>query len=266
MIQNSYKDRIVKSFDRAVEYYHEHADLADECADRLIASLRPWTGIVPPGPVLELGCGTGKVTQKLLELLPYRDFEITDLSLPMLNFCEQQVEMPEEFTGSIKYALRDAEYLEGEQDHYALMITGFMPQWLKDPSYSIMRMVDFLKPGGLLLASMPGNRSFKEWRKYCERLNIPFTANALPDTEELVIKLSTGPCQVDYYEDSIRKVYPDAAAFFRHLKRAGAGIHMDSEHLTAGQMRSLIRTWDDDTKYGVDVSYHTIFLAVKKNE
>lgn len=256
------KGSVARSFGKAAGYYERNAGLQKEVARRLVASLEPWRGALPAGPVLELGCGTGFVTEGLLELLPDRAMEITDLSPEMVAFCRNK------FEGShdrLAFRTLDAERLDAAPETYALTVSGFTAQWFRHPAVALGRCLEATRPGGLLLASFPGNESFPEWKEACRELGLPFTGNALPDTEEMVVKLSGGPVQVDYYEDTLTQTFESAAGFFRHMKRIGAGTRRQGRPLRPKEMRRLIRYWDRKAGGAVTVSYHIVFVAVKRN-
>ncbi|MGK7371395.1 MAG: methyltransferase domain-containing protein, partial [Candidatus Halalkalibacterium sp. M3_1C_030] len=181
---NTLNKQVAENFGRSVSDYHKQAEVQKEVADRLIASLEPWRDILPPGPILEVGCGTGFVTQGLVDLYPKREKIITDLSEQMVDFCKERFKSAE----NISFHSLNAEELEADESTYAMTVCGFAAQWFKDPALTLGRMMEATQPGGLLLASFPGNESFPEWKKHCRDLGIPFTGNALPDTEEMVVK------------------------------------------------------------------------------
>lgn len=252
---------IVHNFGISAEYYDQKADVQKEVADRLIASLRPWTEILPPGPVLELGCGTGFVTKGLMELLPDRELEITDISPEMVEFCRKKLGD----TGRTTFKTLDAENIDTGSEVYAMTISGFVAQWFEQPAITLGKCLEATKPGGLLLASFPGSESFPEWKEACRDLGLPFTGNQLPDTEEMVVKLSGWPVQVDYFEDTVKQQFESSADFFRHLKRMGASTQKKGRHLKATEMRMLIDHWDQKTEGDIEISYHVVFVAVKRN-
>lgn len=254
-------DTIARNFSNAVSAYHEQAEVQKEVARRLIASLQPWRDIIPPGPLLEVGCGTGFVTEGLIDLYPKREKLITDLSPEMTAFCRKRFEGAEQ----ISFKNLDAETLATNEPHYALTVSGFAAQWFKNPALTLGKLMEATLPGGLLLASFPGSESFPEWRNCCHELGIPFTGNELPDTEEVVVKMSTGPVQVDYYEDTVTQKFASAADFFRHLKSIGAGTRKKGRVLNPREMNLLIRHWDDVQEGDITVSYHVVFLAVKRD-
>lgn len=255
------KQQISEAFGDAAPYYDEHAEVQREVADRLIASLEPWRDILPSGPIIELGCGTGFVTKGLAELYPNREIQVTDLSDEVVEYCRKKFGEQD----NLSFRVQDAEAPVTDEPHYAMTVCGFSAQWFKDPAQTLAQWLQATKPGGLLLASFPGNESFPQWRKMCEELGLPFTGNELPDVEEMVIKMSVGPAQVDYYEDTITQTYNSARDFFRELKKLGAATQREGRSLTPKELSLLTNHWDSTADGKIEVSYHTVFLAVKRD-
>lgn len=258
---HSGNQKVAYNFGRSVDEYHRNAEVQREVAQRLIASLEPWRDIIPPGPILEVGCGTGFVTEGIIELYPKREKIITDLSPEMVACCKERFNSAE----NISFSELDAEEIDLEKPKYAMSVCGFAAQWFKDPALTLGKIMEATKPGGLLLASFPGSESFPQWKQCCEELGIPFTGNELPDTEEMVIKMSSGPVQVDYYEDTITQKFSSSIEFFRHLKTIGAGTRKKGRALKSAEMKLLIDHWDSKSKGEITVSYHAVFLAVKRD-
>ncbi|MEL7834441.1 methyltransferase domain-containing protein [Fodinibius sp. Rm-B-1B1-1] len=259
---SSIKEHIAQSFGQDTLFYDEHAEVQREVADRLIASLQPWRDIIPSGPIAELGVGTGFVTEGIAELYPDRKIEAYDLSLEMIDFCKDT------FSGNenLSFSVSDVEEVpEFEDPHYAMTVSGFAAHWFKDPAQTLAKWLEIIKPGGLLLASFPGNESFPQWKKHCQELGLPFTGNELPDVEEMVIKMSVGPAQVDYYEDTITQTYESADDFFEELKQLGMGTQIKGRHLTSDERQLLVDHWDNSTEGDITVNYHVVFLAVKRD-
>lgn len=258
---NLAKPKIRLNFGKAAASYDEHAEVQRGVADRMIASLRPWIDILPQGPILEVGCGTGFVTEGLIDLLPERSLEVTDISPEMVEACRQKFGD----NNRISFRTLDAEELDSPPKTYAMTVSGFVAQWFKHPAITMGKFLEATKPGGLLLGSFPGNESFPEWREACQELGLPYTGNELPDTEEILVKLSGGPVQVDYYEDTVTQQFESSADFFQHLKKVGAGTQQEGRHLTPKELQLLINHWDNKTGGPVNVSYHVVFIAVKRN-
>ena len=258
----SNSDRISASFSKSAEYYHEHAEIQKKAANGLAASLRPWKEIVPPGPVLEVGCGSGFLTGQILREFPGREFHITDLSESMLAFTRKQLGD----AANRSYFLFNVDETEDlSREKYALIVSNFSAQWFSDTPMGLEKLTNMLKPGGLLLTAFPGNHSFLEWYESCLELGLPYTANPLPDVEEVVIKLSLGPVQIDYYENNLVQNFDRSMDFFRHLKKIGAATSTSGKSLAARQLKLLTDFWDKKTDNQVKVSWHVVYLAAKKD-
>lgn len=253
---------VKKHFSARVEGYDRYASLQREVARQLGRSLEPWRLTLPPGPVLEVGAGTGYLTEELCRLLPERELTATDISPAMVKWCRERLSGK----AGVRFEQMDAESYMPDKSRYALVASSFAAQWFRDPALTLGRFSEALLPGGLLLVSFPGEDSFPEWRELCVELGLPWTGNPFPKTEEMVIKLSMGPAQVDYYEEPAQVSFPDALSFFRHLKKIGADASLQGKQLPAKDFQLLLREWDG--KRGSEplrVTWHLVFLALKRD-
>jgi len=256
---NSIKKKIGDKFNQAADTYAQDARVQQEAARQLGASLKPWRATLPAGPILEIGCGTGFFTRQLAELFPKRSLNVTDLSSSMIAQCRRTVQHPH-----IQFYKMDAER-ELPGNSYAMICHNFVAQWFKDPAYIMDKMLEQIKPGGLMLAAFPGSNSFPEWKNVCEQLSIPYTANPLPDTEELAVKLSLGTHQIDFYEKSVTQEFNEASQFFHMLKKIGATAQYNQQKLDISSFRKLISYWNRISPDRIKITWHVVYLAVKKN-
>ena len=257
------KSDIIQSFSSAAEGYEAAAEVQRECAKRLARSIEPWREMIPPGPLLELGCGTGYLSRKLVDLFPDRPLTITDISSTMLERCKQSVKPAG--AEQCRFEVMDADNLPETEQQWAMITHNFVAQWFQDPAFVMEQHLAACKPGGLMVAAFPGNESFPEWKKVCKQADIPYTGNELPNVEELGVKLSLGPCQIDFYEDTITQKFDSAIDFFRSIKGVGAATNRSEKKLSAAQFRRLISHWEEGRDRPITVSWHIIFLAVKKD-
>lgn len=230
-------------------------------SDRLANALQPWQYSIPEGTILEVGAGTGFLSEKLAGMYSSREVLITDVSSQMLNKNREKHSGNSNFT----FKQLDIEQEEWEEETYSLILSNFLLQWLKHPAQTVAKILPALKPGGLLLMSFPGDDSFPQWRKNCLDLGLPFTANPLPDLEEMVINLSMGPVKVDYYEDQTNLEYTSLFEFYRELKNSGSGTSVNGKRLNVKQLKLLDRYWREKNNGKINVHYHTAFIAVKRD-
>ncbi len=256
---------VAESFSSAAETYHEKATIQKKVAGGLISSLKPWKETIPAGDILEVGCGTGFLTELLISEFPDRNLLITDVAEGMLDFCMNQLSEKKLVSDNVSFELLDVNELEVQEQKYSLIISNFAAQWFTDTAIGLEKLSTMLKPGGLMLCAFPGNHSFEEWYNCCLELGLPFTANPLPDVEEVVIKLSINPLQIDYYENDLHQEFDSSLQFFKHLKAIGASESTSGKQLNGKQLRLLTNFWDEKASEKVKVKWHVVYLAAKKD-
>ena len=259
--KNEKRTKISENFSSSTEYYHHNAGLQKRVAERLANALEPWRYTVVDGPILEIGAGTGFFTKHLTVFFTNKRLIVSDISNQMLEQCRKEVGKEKE----ISYRRLDAENFDFGKKKYALIAGNFVAQWFIHPGQTLLKMVEALKPGGLLLVSFPGSESFSNWKSYCLDLGLPFTGNKLPDVEQVVIELSTGPVQVDFYEDTMTNRFDSVFEFFRHMKCTGSGTSQTGKKVTPKQLKLLNEYWLEKEQGQVEVHFHTAFVAAKRD-
>jgi malonyl-CoA O-methyltransferase len=254
------KQEIARSFGQSALNYHANATLQQDCAARLLEIVEPWIPDLPSGAVLEVGCGTGFLTYGLGDRFPDRAVLATDLSAEMMQFCQSHLPHDK----NISFQPMDGENITGK---YALILSSFAIQWFEQPTETLQHWLKHLEPKGLIGLAFPTCDSFPEWRGVCDRLQIPFTANALPDVHKLLQDLSP-EIRVFYSKEMILTTsHRNAADFFRSLKAIGAGMNTSGQTLTPTQMKKLIQTWDKQVQNsGCVVHHHVAFLILGRSE
>jgi len=255
---------IANVFSESAERYHQNAEIQKKVADGLISSLLPWKNTLPDGPILEIGCGTGFLSEQLIKEFPDRDITISDAAEGMLKFCSSRLAEENRLSDNIRFEQINVDELKDETEKYSLIISNFAPQWFTDTAIGLEKLSKQLKPNGLLLCTFPGNHTFSEWYSNCLELGLPFTANPLPDVEEVIIKLSMNPLQIDYYENDLFQEFDHSIDFFRHLKEIGVSKSINNKALSAKQLKLLTKFWDDKDNNQVKVKWHVVYLAAKK--
>ena len=256
---------IAGKFGNAAEQYHQEAKIQNKVAEGLISSLLPWRDLLPPGPILEIGCGTGFLTKKLIKHFPDKEFVVSDISPGMLDFCKEELNREGLLSDKIQFKILDANSFKADEPDYSMVISNFAPQWFNDTAMVLEELSNSILPGGLLLCSFPGNHTFEQWYENCLKLGIPYTANQMPDVEEVLVKLSMGPLQIDYYENDLFEEFDSAISFFRHLKSIGASENLKGNSLSAKQFRLLLNHWDEQSEEKIKVKWHVVYLAAKKD-
>jgi len=130
------------TYDRAVLQESTYRPVHDALLDR-IASLSPTT-------VLDLGCGTGQLTRRLITTFPDAGIIGVDLSSGML---ERAVESDE--CNDASFALADAQRLPLSPGSVDVVVCSESFHWYTDQPAALDGLHTLLKPGGrLLIASI----------------------------------------------------------------------------------------------------------------
>lgn len=255
------QERIARNFGRRAATYDQYAAVQRWAAEALLAELGERQGPLPPGPVLEIGCGTGGLSAGLVSLLPDREFWFTDLSAIALERCRQRL-------GEGRAAGRwHWQVLDGEQGpdrgRYALICSGMALHWFADWPGALRRWLAALQPGGLLACSFQEAGSYPEWRDLCGRLGLACTANAFPALGPVQRVLAAAGATGEVRAVSAAWRHASAQAFFCSLKQTGTATSLRGASLGAGAFRRLLRAWDRECPGGVEVQVSCGLVLVR---
>lgn len=258
------KQKIADAFGQAAAAYHAQATLQRQGAAQLLSLAAPWLTQLPPGPILEIGCGTGFITQHLVQQLEGRSLEITDISTAMLEFCQAHLQISPSQRSLLSFQQLDGELLTATSPRYAMIVSGFAMQWFKQPLETLHRWLNLLQPGGVLLISVPTADSFPEWRRACHALNLPHTAQPLPQAQQLMQPFLAEQFSALWQSEMLPTTFDSAADFFKALKAIGASHSQTQTRLSVPQMKQLIRYWDAQSPGGVTVHYQVLFGIIQR--
>ncbi|GAB2691919.1 malonyl-ACP O-methyltransferase BioC [Paenibacillus thermoaerophilus] len=174
---NPRREFIRKQFDRsASSAYDDHANVQRMMAERL-ASLVAKSSRKPPGSrpdgaspsparVLEIGCGTGFLTARLLSLLPDAALTALDLAPAMLETARRRISAAGSARSAerVRFLLADVEtWAPGAAaSSFDLIASSACFQWLADPGRTIRELRRLLAAGGQLAFATFGPQTFAE--------------------------------------------------------------------------------------------------------
>lgn len=104
--------------------------------------------------ILDLGCGAGNYTLKMLSKVPNLNCTLIDLSLPMLNKAFERVSLETE--GTVKTIQGDIRDIALPANHFDIILAGAVLHHLRDDAdweFVFQKLYDCLTPGGCLMIS-----------------------------------------------------------------------------------------------------------------
>jgi SAM-dependent methyltransferase len=120
-----------------------------------------WLGLSPGLTWLDVGCGTGALTEVILEAADPRQILGVDPSAEFLATAAAQITDPR-----VRFAIGDACALPALDDVYDVVIAGLVLHFVPDPPPAIHEMMRAARPGGTVAAyvwDFTGERQFTRY-------------------------------------------------------------------------------------------------------
>lgn len=231
---SDFPSRVAARFDAAAASYDAHSHAQRHAAARLAGLIA--TANLPSRPrVLELGCGTGHLTEQLCIHLPGAQILATDIAPSMLAACRTRL------GSTVDFALMDATRA-ASAEFFDLICANLAVQWLPELPAVLHRFTQQLLPGGLLAVSLLGSTTFAEWR--AAHAGLGLTPGTLPFPDFATVP---GLFPAGGELTLLRDVWIDRPAsaleFLRSLRAIGADTAAPGHAaLSAAQLRRVLHT------------------------
>lgn len=226
---------VAKRFNIAAASYDAHSAAQRHAARRLAEHL--VTLSLPPRPrVLEIGCGTGHLTELLLLHLPGASILATDIAPAMVAACRARLGTQPRLGFAIMDGCRPA-----AAGPFDLVCGNLVAQWFDDLPAAFSRLDALLAPGGALLLSLPGSETFLEWRAAHAAHGLKSGARPMPTQEACLAALPPGDNRIE--TELWRARHADGLDFLRALRGIGADTPAAGHvPLSVRQLRRVLAT------------------------
>jgi malonyl-CoA O-methyltransferase len=211
--------------------------------------------------VLDIGTGTGFMIENLLPALPASCHVVaSDVSREMLEASRKKFSSD---PGRVKHVILDMDTF-GIRRNFSLIVSNFAVQWSEHLEKTVTRFIDHVREDGYVALAYPNDLSFAEWREACKRLDVPFTANPLPNLETLANVRARSEIWSETDRRDYAVTYPSIDDFFRSLRAIGAGTKttVGKKRLPAETVQKLANGLRDRGSF--TITYSVDFILMKK--
>jgi len=252
-------------FSASADTYDRHAriqQIAAKEVNRLVASL---SGV---NRILEVGCGTGILTQKMLACYPDSTLCAVDISEAMIARARARLSQAENVT----WIVGDASTTNGMAP-FDLIVSSSSLHWVFPATETFQHLSAAVNAGGHFVFSLMLDGTLGELHASRRRIapHKPVQAR-LPTAGEVQELLNDAGFQMlQKSRASLRMTYPSAADFLRSIHEqglTGGPVSSDGIHLCRRELEQLILDYDSHYRYdeeSVRATYEIMYVVARKN-
>lgn len=214
------KQRIAATFAAAAQDYDAHAVVQRHAAQQLaLRAQAQWPSLSPspsPQQVVEIGCGTGNLTEALWHAYPRANLLATDMASAMVQACRQRMAALANGAERVRFAVADGEHLDCSAAD--LVASSLVFQWFTDQSAALVRLA--AQVPRLAVATLLDG-TFGEWKAAHATLGVDDGVREF--ITEAALRAVCAQIGAHCAVETVHEHYPDVLQFVRSLKAIGAG-------------------------------------------
>lgn len=257
------KKSVEKNFSKGAESYDKYAIVQKYMAEKLFEIIK--TKGENYKEIIEIGCGTGIFSEKIVNFFENSNFEFVDISNEMILKAKLKINENK----NIKYICCDGESYRGEKK-YDLIVSNAVFQWFQNIEESIKNYFDMLNEGGVLLFSVFGDGTYKELKSSLKKAGIEYDYIQSFITKDKIEKTAveiTGEFSLS--EEVYIEKYKNMREFLKYIKNIGANSAQKNKPLISHRKireaeEIYIKNYSE--KDGVIVTNILFFCMLKKEK
>lgn len=249
------KQQVRRGFASGLPTYHKQAVAQRQIADRLFALAQPFCPR-QSFSALELGCGTGFLTERLSRLPQLAHLHLNDL-VPQARELVAPL-LPDAL--SWDFRAEDAEQMPLPEG-LGVLFSASTLQWFKDLPAFLDRVADALPEGSVLACSTFGPDNLRELRA------LGHAGLDYPDLQDWEQLLSSRFSLQLLQQEHIALQFDSPLQVLRHLQQTGVN-GLPAQHWTRERLQHFEQAYCQAfarQQGGVPLTYHPIYFVATKH-
>lgn len=248
------KMRVARQFSRAADKYdaaaHVQSDVAFDAQQRLPRTV---------GTLLDIGCGTGRVTQVLAQRAN-RTIGL-DIAQGMLSYAAQR------YPG-ICWLAGDAEALPLQSNSVDCVFSSMALQWCEEPGRVLQELQRVLRPGGKMVLAVMVENSLHELSHCWQQLDSAPHVNRFLPTRDWQYAAQKLGLSIEVQEQPYVTYHASVRELLGSIKDIGASV-VNQTHNRAGLTKRTLQRFYQiyaDTfanEQGFPLTYQIAFLTLE---
>lgn len=247
------KAEIECRFRKSIESYDDNAFAQKSIIRHLMTLLGDYCALSAPR-ILEVGCGTGLLTEQLRQKWGNCSLTINDLVDAMCWKTARRCHLPVEncIPGDI-----ESVHVPGEYD---LIISASTFQWLAHPAETFARFARHLPHGGWLVFSTFGEDNYRELKSV--------TGQGLVYRSISEITHLLSPCFEVVHTEENRHIleFAEPLDILKHIKNTGVNATNPQQAWTKGRLNEFVREYSNRFLQNgcYPLTYHPQYFVCRK--
>jgi malonyl-CoA O-methyltransferase len=271
------KQLLQQRFTNSAKTYDQYANVQKKMALELLEMVKAEGDFEAEDPIqiLEIGCGTGYLTERLRQVYPNAQITAIDLAPGMIEVAHERIQHP-----NVHFICADIEEME-LFEKYDLVISNATVQWFNQIEDTTNKLYISLKPNGILCFSTFGEKTFHElhssFKLALEEIGDDPSSytpgQAFYSLGELMsicnVSLHGNSSRVEGKEKLEKELFSTVKDFFTSVKKIGANNSNQQQSTQKPTViKRMIKNYEETYRIEglVQATYHCLFLKVIKQE
>lgn len=211
------KKDVADSFSRAACSYDGAAELQRQVANELLAFIKSSDQRDEIASILDLGCGTGFMTQAMYEQGLAQQLYAADIAEGMISYGKSH------HPANAQWLCADAEDLPLANDLLQWVYSSFALQWCPNLTQAFSEIFRVLETDGYFACAIPGPGTLGELEASWQQVDQFVHVNQFPSEKEIVASLeAVGFQDIEVKRKTFILGFPSVKALMMELKSIGA--------------------------------------------